>query len=303
MLKIHYTKEEWDWLERSVPHLMMKNLKEQLASKVALISAESISTTASTPVVEGSTALAPVNPQPIVDVIPSFTISLQEAKSRVTMLQQFVADMMTAGVDYGNVSGCQKPTLLKPGAEKLCDIFGFSKYVEVTNRLEDWDKGFLHYEIKVTLLNKRTNLVEAEGIGSCNSREKKYAKQDAYSIGNTLLKMAKKRALVDAVLSATRSSGLFTQDIEDMEIAPVISGSAKDRQKVAEVPVVNVMPAHQQPVLKATVAQLKKIFTLAREHGLEADYMKEVLRTAFGVSQSGELTRQQASELIEWLNK
>ena len=29
--------------------------------------------------------------------------------------------------------------------------------------------------------------------------------------------MAKKRALIDAVLSATRSSGLFTQDIEDEE--------------------------------------------------------------------------------------
>jgi hypothetical protein len=32
---------------------------------------------------------------------------------------------------------------------------------------------------------------------------------------NTILKMAKKRAKVDAVLAATRSSGLFTQDIED----------------------------------------------------------------------------------------
>jgi len=35
-------------------------------------------------------------------------------------------------------------------------------------------------------------------------------------LSNTLLKMAKKRALVDATLSATRSSDLFTQDIEDM---------------------------------------------------------------------------------------
>lgn len=38
---------------------------------------------------------------------------------------------------------------------------------------------------------------------------------DIPTIKNTLLKMAKKRAKVDAVLSATRSSGLFTQDIED----------------------------------------------------------------------------------------
>jgi hypothetical protein len=32
---------------------------------------------------------------------------------------------------------------------------------------------------------------------------------------NTILKMAKKRALVDAVVSTTRSSGIFTMDIED----------------------------------------------------------------------------------------
>jgi hypothetical protein len=87
--------------------------------------------------------------------------------------------------------------------------------------VEDWDKGFVHYEIKVTLLNKRTTNVEAEGIGSCNSRERRYKNQDAANIANTILKMAKKRALVDATLSATRASGIFTQDLEDMEIERV----------------------------------------------------------------------------------
>lgn len=33
---------------------------------------------------------------------------------------------------------------------------------------------------------------------------------------NTILKMSKKRSHVDATLSATRSSGLFTQDLEDL---------------------------------------------------------------------------------------
>lgn len=43
----------------------------------------------------------------------------------------------------------------------------------------------------------------------------KVENEDIPSLKNTILKMAKKRAKVDAVLSATRSSGLFTQDIED----------------------------------------------------------------------------------------
>lgn len=38
---------------------------------------------------------------------------------------------------------------------------------------------------------------------------------EPFTLVNTVLKMAKKRALVDAVLSATRSSGIFTQDMED----------------------------------------------------------------------------------------
>jgi hypothetical protein len=40
--------------------------------------------------------------------------------------------------------------------------------------------------------------------------------EDIYSQVNTILKMAKKRALVDAALSAGRLSDVFTQDIEDM---------------------------------------------------------------------------------------
>ncbi len=39
---------------------------------------------------------------------------------------------------------------------------------------------------------------------------------DMHSIWNTVLKMAKKRALVDAVLSATRSSGIFSQTEDEL---------------------------------------------------------------------------------------
>lgn len=44
--------------------------------------------------------------------------------------------------------------------------------------------------------------------------------EDIFSQVNTLLKMAKKRALVDAALSAGRLSDIFTQDMEDTEAAP-----------------------------------------------------------------------------------
>jgi hypothetical protein len=154
------------------------------------------------------------------DVFPDFAVSLEETARRVRMLQQYVRDHMVEGEDYGVIPGSTKPTLFKPGAEKLNAIFGLAPVVEITNRVEDWEKGFVAYEIKVKLINKRTGQVEAEGIGSCNSKERRYARQDAPSVSNTVLKMAKKRALVDATLSATRASGLFTQDLEDLDESP-----------------------------------------------------------------------------------
>ena len=127
----------------------------------------------------------------VADVFPDFAISLQEANRRVRLLHEFVREHMVDGEDYGVIPGTTaKPTLFKPGAEKLNAIFGLAPVLDVTNRVEDWVNGFLHYEVKVTLVNKRTSQVEAEGIGSCNSRERKYEHQDASDLANTILKMA-----------------------------------------------------------------------------------------------------------------
>lgn len=147
--------------------------------------------------------------------LPNIVVSSIESKRRIEELQRFVDDVMVKGVDYGLIDGFSKPTLLKPGAEKLCDVFGFAKTVDVVNRIEQWENGVFAYEVKMTLTRKDNGVVEAEGIGSCNSKEASFQQQDPFTIVNTVLKMAKKRALIDAVLSATRSSGIFTQDIED----------------------------------------------------------------------------------------
>jgi hypothetical protein len=156
---------------------------------------------------------------PVADVFPDFAVNPEEVTRRTQMLQDYVNNHMKEGEDYGIIPGGNKPTLFKPGAEKLNAVYGLSPLVEVTSRVEDWDNGFVAYEVKVALLNKRSERIEAEGIGSCNSRERKYKNQDAAGIANTVLKMAKKRALVDATLSATRASGMFTQDLEDLDLS------------------------------------------------------------------------------------
>lgn len=52
---------------------------------------------------------------------------------------------------------------------------------------------------------------------------------DPYELDNTLLKMAEKRAFVDATLRATNASGLFTQDVGDNDTPSADSGAASPR--------------------------------------------------------------------------
>lgn len=212
-------------------------------------------------------------------LLPNIVVSTIESKRRVEELQTFVGEVMVKGVDYGLVVGFSKPTLLKPGAEKLCDVFGFSKTADVVNRIEKWESGIFAYEVKMKLIRKDNGLVEAEGLGSCNSKESSFQQQDPYTIVNTVLKMAKKRALIDAVLSATRSSGIFTQDIEDFP------------QTKANV--------NKRGGKQATRAQLQKIFRIVNEMNMPTDVAKELMKMSFGVEHSTQLNKKQASDFIQ----
>src|ERR1035437_6530193 len=139
--------------------ICINNLKERLSQKLVVSGQEII------PVKEETA---------IITMVPEFAITLNEAKSRLLLLQQFVKEMMIEGVDYGLIPKCDKPSLFKSGAEKLSDIYGFSKQLEVINRVEDWTNGIFHYEVKAILISKSTGQIESEGIGSCNNKERKY---------------------------------------------------------------------------------------------------------------------------------
>lgn len=86
--------------------------------------------------------------------LPNLVLTPEEATQRIKALNEFVQSTMVKGINYGLINGFSKPTLLKPGAEKLCDAFGFSKTVDVVNRIEQWETGIFSYEVKVTLSNK-----------------------------------------------------------------------------------------------------------------------------------------------------
>lgn len=142
-------------------------------------------------------------------------------------IDDVVAKILKPHVDYGIIPGCRKPSLLKAGAEKLAAYYAYSTSIEVLNRYENYEKGLVAYEIKTTV-RSATGTVIAEGIGAANSRERKFLRGDFFSQINTVLKMAKKRAYVDGILTATGSSSLFTQDMEDI-------AAGNDGQRMEEI--------------------------------------------------------------------
>lgn len=133
----------------------------------------------------------------------------------IANFQSVVQSQLKKGQDYGEIPGTNKPTLLKPGAEKILMLFGAVSEYEEIERVQDYDHGFFAYTIKCTLRQQNGQKI-TEGLGHCNTKEKKYINQDAYTLANTCLKMAKKRAQVDATLTIASLSEIFTQDIEDL---------------------------------------------------------------------------------------
>lgn len=262
----------------------MKKVQDKLAEKV-----NEISETNPDEVKEENSFVLPEQKEDlqIFSIVPEFAITLHEARERIAMLQSFVKEMMIPNIDYGLIPKCTKPSLFKPGAEKLCDIFGFSKQITILNRVEDWKEGIFHYEVKAILVSKRNGLIEAEGIGSCNSKEKKYKESDPFSIVNTILKMAKKRAFVDAVLSATRSSGIFTQDIVDDEGYSIDPSQSTSSQNAKSTPI--------------SKNQLTAIFTLVAQKKIPVTEIKAYISQNYNVTESKHLNEDQAKNFIEYL--
>ena len=176
--------------------------------------------------------------------------TMQAEFAAIARFQALVRETMIEGHDFGVIPGTgNKPTLLKPGAEKLTKLLGLRESYEFLDRIDDYDRPLFRYLIKCTLIHIASGAAVTEGLGECNSMESKYRyrwvfpndvpagfdkahavtrrarnggtmyridSDDVHSQVNTILKMAMKRALVSAALSAGRLSDLFTQDVEDL---------------------------------------------------------------------------------------
>ena len=185
--------------------------------------------------------------QPAVENYGSRSLTAADVRAQVNLMQDVMMEVMKDGTHFGTIPGTKSKSLYKAGAEKLMATFRLAGDPEVEDLSHD---GEIHYRVKVVLRSSSGSFVGA-GIGECSSQEDKYAWRAAVcdeewegtpenrrrtkfskyqgrvekkqqvrtnpaDVGNTILKMAKKRAQVDAVITCTAASDLFTQDIEDL---------------------------------------------------------------------------------------
>ena len=145
-------------------------------------------------------------------------------------LDRLLREVLRAGVDYGVIPGTDKPTLLKPGAEKIIGMLNCQADSTVVEKVEDYSEGFFAYTIRVDVKHRGTGQIVGSGLGACNSREKRYRKMDPFSIQNTVMKMGEKRAKVSAALGVGMASEKFTQDLEDLAFGPAKVEAATAKQ-------------------------------------------------------------------------
>ena len=165
--------------------------------------------------------------------VERFTQALDRREVNRRALLKWVQSNLQAGIDYGQIhvvgkDKCRlagdgradecldprhwsKPSLWKPGAEKICGMLGL---IPRFPNLAEYEKATLRGEdVKVIILkcelHTGSGFVAAEGTGA------RRVDQDRGDI-NKSLKMAVKSAHIDATLRVAGLSELFSQDLEDM---------------------------------------------------------------------------------------
>lgn len=256
--------------------------------------------------------------------------TVQELTAQVQTIQRCMKALMKPNCHYGIVPGCgDKPTLLKPGAELIMTLFRISPEPEVERDFDGFDTT---YRVTVKGIHIPTGNVVGYGVGEASTSEKKYkwrravcdaeydnalethrqiaylkkngqiieekqVRQNPADILNTVLKMAKKRALVDLCLTATACSDIFVQDLDDPAVADMVREEqapaqryqAPQRRSAAPAPAPQSAPAPSGDVISE--AQRKRLYAIGKGKGMSNDEMASIVFEIAGVERSGDIPR------------
>lgn len=270
------------------------------------------------------------------------TLTAAQVKGQVQLVQQVMQAVMKEGVHFGTIPGTDKPSLLKPGAEVLMTTFR----IAVDPQIEDLSTADeIRYRVRCVGTHQTSGTVMGAGIGECSSSEEKYkwkrtnkrefeatpedrrrikfgydrGKRQEYEIqqvrtepadvANTILKMAKKRALVDFTLTALAASDCFNQDLEDMDEGLRDSLTEGEQKRTVQQPKAKSeqQPAGQSqqeappidPDKKLAPGQVKVVQKALDNAKVSAeDFCKQ-----FGVAALPDLQFSKVNEALKWISE
>lgn len=223
-------------------------------------------------VVAPGAALTPYAGGAVEEYRPKIVMAPEDAKALDEALRENMKAVLRENVDYGVIPGTgSKPSLLKPGAEKLLQWFGFGHTMEqveterdsagtwqgvtyrctVTKAMPDGRvvavgtcEGYAGYDEDRFYLSAEAATAKEHALAERYRRNVNPSKCVEYRAPrNSVIKMAQKRALVGAALQATSASTLFTQDVEDTaEPAPSAAVDAGAAIATEARPVIAALP-------------------------------------------------------------
>ncbi|MBT4362006.1 MAG: hypothetical protein HOD11_13670 [Candidatus Marinimicrobia bacterium] len=226
--------------------------------------------------------------QPVVinpmDASPAiFRAGLDRRKENRKTLMDWIRSSLVEGRDFGSImiNGKQsKPSLLKPGAEKIAGMLGLIPRFPNLGRYEDAvldGRSITNIILKCELQNQIGEVI-GEGVGA-----RSVETQDNGDL-NKALKMSAKSAMIDATLRCAGISEIFTQDIEDMQLAEV--------EQLKPEP----MQTENQTEKMASEKQLSAIRALIDHPNVYNDEK----RTLHELLEGGNMSRQKSTEIMNF---
>jgi hypothetical protein len=191
------------------------------------------------------TDLTAYQPQALDEYRAGFVMDPAEAAALDEQLRNCMRAVLKENVDYGTIPGMgDRPSLFKPGAEKLLQWFGFGFENDQASIERDADGNRIGVTYRCTVTKelrdgRKVTVSTCEGYAgydedkfyvsaAANERKERHNAQkyerspnplkfaEYRAPWNSVIKMAQKRSLVGAAIDATAAAGLFTQDLEDM---------------------------------------------------------------------------------------
>jgi hypothetical protein len=231
-----------------------------------------------------ATAMTAYAPSPLDLPTAHFQAGLNRRQENRQALIAWIRQALVDGIDFGSIPtkrGPSKPSLWKPGAEKITGMLGL---MVTFPSLKDTEAAILN-GVKPETIVIRCELKDATGRVLADGAGARSLKQD-YGDVNKAIKMAEKSAHIDAVLRLAGLSEVFTQDLEDLM-------TSKD-----EVPQPDDL--NPSPERKISALEAQRLTKRIQQLQLQPPRVQSWIRRKWGHSHYSELTAEQFSVL--WQN-